>query len=483
MTLPRGLGFGFAVAVPLAVYLSTMAPTVYGVDSAELTTGAYLLGITHPPGAPAYLLLAHLFTRLPVGDVGFRVNLLSAVAGALSIGFLFAIVRRCAGGVVLAVLASWLVAFSYYIWVTAVAAEIYAVQGAFLTGAIVLALVWGERRSGSLLYGLALMLGFAIGIHLTMVLALPGFIALLAAPERRPTNRQLLVAALSFALGCCVYAYLPLRAAAPLEFNPARDYWGVDLASWGGFWWMISGEAFSRHFFEPGLADMPREIGAFGSLLWRNFLGLGALLGLPGLWAGLRDQPRLHTALLLMFVGHLLFFVSYGAADKYMMLVPAHLLWGIWVALGAAEIGSRLGSGRSHLAGGLVLAGLVGMAIYTNARRVDISDDWSARHRGETLVRALPRGAVFVGSWPDLRVVEYLRYVEGKRTDLELVDLYWPSAREGRDRWAQMLAATRPVAATECPKLEFAACEPIPGCGCQLVRRSGMLERSPDVEF
>src|SRR6516164_6964084 len=93
---------GIAAGVlPLALYVRTAAPTVYGVDSAELATGSYILGITHPPGAPAYLLLAHAFTWLPIGDVGYRVNLFSAVAGALAMYVLYHVLMRLGGDVLL----------------------------------------------------------------------------------------------------------------------------------------------------------------------------------------------------------------------------------------------------------------------------------------------------------------------------------------------------------------------------------------------
>ena len=70
-----------AGGVAFAAYWRTMAPTVYGLDSAELTTGAYVLGIVHAPGSPLFLLLGHVFSWLPFGDVGYRLNLLSACAG------------------------------------------------------------------------------------------------------------------------------------------------------------------------------------------------------------------------------------------------------------------------------------------------------------------------------------------------------------------------------------------------------------------
>ena len=69
----------------LGVYLRTMAPTVYNLDSAELATGAYTLAIVHPPGYPTYLLVGKLFTWLPVGDVGYRLNLMSGTFGALTV--------------------------------------------------------------------------------------------------------------------------------------------------------------------------------------------------------------------------------------------------------------------------------------------------------------------------------------------------------------------------------------------------------------
>ena len=89
LTLPQSLReVGpalFAAGLVLVVYLHTMAPTVFPLDSAELATAAVSLGIVHGPGYPVYLLLAHLFTYLPVGDIAYRVNLLSAFASASTV--------------------------------------------------------------------------------------------------------------------------------------------------------------------------------------------------------------------------------------------------------------------------------------------------------------------------------------------------------------------------------------------------------------
>jgi hypothetical protein len=49
------------------IYGMTLAPGVYGYDSAELATGAYYAFHYSPPGLSLYLLIGNLFTRLPIG--------------------------------------------------------------------------------------------------------------------------------------------------------------------------------------------------------------------------------------------------------------------------------------------------------------------------------------------------------------------------------------------------------------------------------
>lgn len=68
----------------LAVYAATLAPTVTLVDSGELILAARSLGVAHPPGFPLYVLLAHLATLVPIGNIAVRVNFASAIFAALA---------------------------------------------------------------------------------------------------------------------------------------------------------------------------------------------------------------------------------------------------------------------------------------------------------------------------------------------------------------------------------------------------------------
>jgi Na+-transporting NADH:ubiquinone oxidoreductase subunit NqrA len=83
-------GLGVFLLV-FALYLRTLSPTVLYLQDPKLLDAVMVqmqvavLGITHPTGYPTYLMLTHLFTYLPIGDVAYRVNLGSAFYAALAV--------------------------------------------------------------------------------------------------------------------------------------------------------------------------------------------------------------------------------------------------------------------------------------------------------------------------------------------------------------------------------------------------------------
>jgi hypothetical protein len=463
-----------AGALPLALYLRTMAPTVYAYDSAELTTSAFLLGLAHPPGAPAYLLLAHVFTWLPIGDIGYRVNLLSAITGAATAVLVFRIMMRLSGETWLALATAWLIAVSYYAWSAAIVAELYAPQACVTAALIALALRWRAEPRPGLFCTLCALAGLGLGVHLSLVLMLPGLAVLALGPplRRRPGPRLLIGGALCGLLGAAVYLYLPIRMLADLPLNPARDYWQVDPASWDGFWWMVSGAGFRREVFAVAAPALPKELATFAYRAWSNFLGLPALLGAVGLASGLRRRPSIHLGLLLMVLGHLVFYLSYGAPDKEVMFLPAYLIWGIWIGLGARAashaLGGALGVADSPLLAPAALGVVAVLLVLVNYRWLDASEDWSARQRGEAILHELDPNAVFVGAWADVRLVEYLQQVEGQRRDIQPVDMFFAPTAERARRIAVALEEGRPVYVSTCRDLPDRSihCEYRPACHC-----------------
>lgn len=475
---PTWIGL-LAVCVALVLYLRTLAPTVYGVDSAELTTGSYLLGIVHPPGAPTYLLLGHLFTWLPLGDVGYRVNLLSAVATAASLFLFYRIALRLRCAATLAAAVTLFVGVGYFVWASAVAAEIYAVQGCVCLGLVWIGLHWREEDGVGPAVGFGLLLGLGLGVHLSVALLVPGLALLILTGPAFGTVRRgsLAWCAAATLLGTAVYLYLPLRYAAGLPLNPARDSWQVDLTTLGGLWWMISARGFSHLFFATPAGGLPGTIAGFAFQMWSNYVGLGALLGVLGLSAGLRRDRSTHLALLAMVLAYVAFYLPYGASDRYVMFVPIFLLFGLWIAIGTEwlfeRLALRLGGLPPSALATLTVFGLAATAVAINFPLLDISRDTSARDRGVQLIDTLAPDAVFFGTFPDLRMVEYLQYVEGLRGDIVPVDLHFARRDRQRERIAAALERAAPVYVSSCDSWRDPPwrCEQLEDCDCGRLSR------------
>ncbi len=179
------------------LYLKTMAPTASFWDCGEWIATAYIMGVPHPPGSPLFLLIGRFFTLLPTfSDIGARMNLISPIASALAVMFLYLIivqlVRRWRGevasvsdalitygaGVVAAL--TFMVTDSH--WFNAVEAEVYGLSTFFTAFSVWLILRWSQKdETGShshYILLLAYLFGLAVGLHLLNLLALP-FVALI----------------------------------------------------------------------------------------------------------------------------------------------------------------------------------------------------------------------------------------------------------------------------------------------------------------
>jgi hypothetical protein len=145
-----------------------------------------------------------------------------------------------------------------------------------------------------------------------------------------------------------------------------------------------------------------------------------------------------------LFAGHLAFYLPYGVLDKELMLLPTYLIWTVWIAIGAQILGQWFQHHGVPLSAS-ALVGLLATGIaLLNFSRVDLSADWSARQRGEQILASLPPAAVYLGSWVDVPILEYLQIVEGRRPDVRTENLLFESGRGGRIA-AEALHAGRPV--------------------------------------
>ncbi len=181
------------------VYLLTIEPTVSFWDCGEFILSAWKLQVGHPPGAPFFLILARVFSLFSFGDpskVAMMVNILSALASAFTIMFLYwtitHLVRNIVSGgnllegaKIIPVIGAGVIGalgytFSDTFWFSAVEGEVYATSSLFTAVVFWAILKWENERDNKLagrwLVLIAYLMGLSVGVHLLNLLAIPAIV-------------------------------------------------------------------------------------------------------------------------------------------------------------------------------------------------------------------------------------------------------------------------------------------------------------------
>lgn len=419
------------VALSFIAYLATMAPDLYSLDSPELTTAAYRLGIAHAPGYPLYTLTGWLFSHaFPVSNVAFRLNLLSAIFGVAATALVYVLALRFTSRPLVAAAGALALAFSYYFWVDALAAEVYTLDVALYAGMLLAALAWRSSPTPARAALVGLLFGLGCATRTTTLLYLPALVAFAWISGGR-SPRAYAAAAGGALAGLAFYAYLPLRSAAGVSVGPG-DYATdgslsvVDLTTLSGFWDHVSAAAFRGDAFAFGVGGAFNETSVFLARLAGTFLVIGIPLGL----AGIVRQWRIDRAALLLVAGTAapaaFFFINYGAIDKEFMFLPAYAAWALWLVAGLdwaidAAITADASPSVALAVSGLALV-LPAAAFAVNVSLVSLRGEHSVRDGSQQFLSALPEGAIVYGNFIDVAPYQYLQQVEGVRPDVRLVN-------------------------------------------------------------
>jgi 4-amino-4-deoxy-L-arabinose transferase-like glycosyltransferase len=206
------------------VYLLTLYPTVGTEDSGELIVSAAKLDIAHPPGYPLHTLLGWVFSKIIFfGNIGWRVNLMSAFFAALTVTILYFIIKKLTKNDIVAFCSSLFFAFSDIFWSQAIRTEVYSLDLFFLALISYLLLLWHDTEKRKYLYLTALAFGLSLCNHHMMALAAPPvLIFVLVRQWREVINfKNIVICFLLFLVGLLPYIYLPIRTALAPYDNPA----------------------------------------------------------------------------------------------------------------------------------------------------------------------------------------------------------------------------------------------------------------------
>ena len=185
----------FSFLIALITYSLTVEPTVSFWDAGEYILTSSKLQVGHPPGAPLFQMFGAFFSMfaLEPSQIGLVMNLMSAVASAFTILFMFWTISLLLEKIVklngdftqskkVAVLGSAFVgslafAFTDSFWFNAVETEVYAMATLIMSVLFYLSLRWEKDmdnpRGNRWLILIAFIIGLSFGVHFMGLLTIP----------------------------------------------------------------------------------------------------------------------------------------------------------------------------------------------------------------------------------------------------------------------------------------------------------------------
>jgi len=226
---PSYIPAAIASLLVFILYLITLAPSVAMWDTGEYMAAVKTLGIPHPPGNPFFVILGHAFASLPIPvSYAAKINIMAALASAISAGFWFLITERIVARwiedrlqrLVVAGLATLIGATAFTVWNQSVVNEkVYTISLLFFTIVSWIVIEWIEepdtRRADRLIILVCFLLGLGYSNHPAGFLPLPAAgLALLTTRWRTLLRWKLVLAGIgALILGLTPFIFEPVRAA------------------------------------------------------------------------------------------------------------------------------------------------------------------------------------------------------------------------------------------------------------------------------
>jgi len=408
----RDLLLATAVTVAaLAFFIVTLRPDVGGTeDSPKFQFVGRVLGTSHSPGYPFYAMATWAFGYVPVGNLAYRINLFSAVCGALSCLCIFLTARRLGVTRLLSVAASLAAATSYPVWSNSVTAEVYTLAAALSGLAVYWVIAFAQTGTPWRLYAACAMWAMGFGNHVTIAGILPAALAYGVYKNRdvlRP--RIALTAAAIGILGVLQYAFIAIRTLQGAPYLEARA-----TTVMGVFDVIIARDVSWARFYQAQSTVAAIEVPMLLNGLRVNMGTIAIALVLVAIVIGIRRRNP-EVLLLLGAAGGTLAFIANLWGDVVGFITPVCVqLWPL-AALGLQWVVSGL---RANGPTGQQLA-FAGVA----AMLVPITNVISISPRIELLrtpgegpgVRALysslsPRSAIVAENYWLARLVNYMHF-------------------------------------------------------------------------
>ncbi|MGB3342162.1 MAG: DUF2723 domain-containing protein [bacterium] len=388
----------------LVVYLFSLCPTVYLIDSGELAAVSYTLGIAHPTGYPLYTLISYFFAHLP-GEAIFNLNLLSAFITICAAVFLYLLVYDIIKERIAAIIPVIIFSFAPTVWRISVTNEVYPLT-ALLSIMILFALY--KLRNVKHFYLIIYLMGLAFTNHIIVFsLAVPVFVYLIL--KYRPGFNKVILALIFalFAISMYVYPIARTNGNAALAWGNTNDLQRL--------FWHITGKQYRIWMFSQSVQELTKNLSSGLTMLLRDFLYVMIIPVLMGFYYLFKKERSRFWLLISIFLINIFYVINYSIPDIQSYYLPAFISLVIFSAYGIKMI-------KKYMKLYVVLPGAL-IFILLNYHTCTLRNNTFAMDYSRSHLEQLPKNSLVICAfWDIYSPMIYLKEVNNTYQDLVIID-------------------------------------------------------------
>lgn len=386
------------------IYLFSLCPTVYLIDSGELAAVSYTLGIAHPTGYPLYTLISYFFAHLP-GEPIFNLNLLSALTTICSAVFLYLLVYDIIKDRIAALIPVVIFSFAPTVWRISVTNEVYPLTALFI---VIILFVLYRLRSIKYLYLIMYLMALAFTNHIIVFsVAVPVFVYIMF--KYRPRFNRILVSLIFALFAISMYLYLITRtnANASIAWGNTNDLQRLI--------WHITGKQYRVWMFSQSIQELTKNLARGLTILFRDFLYVMILPLLMGLFYLFKKERSRFWLLISIILINVCYVINYSIPDIESYYLPAFITLVIFTAYGIKMI-------KKYMKSYFVLPGAL-VFILLNYHPNTLRNNTFAMDYSRSHLEQLPKNSLVICAfWDIYSPTIYLKEVHNTYQDIVIID-------------------------------------------------------------
>lgn len=430
--------------IPFIVYVTTLVPGLYFIDTGELAAVCVKLGIAHPTGYPLFTILGSIFSKLPLGDYIYRLNimcaLLSSVTALVFYNMMYFILtelnlnkeqekstrfftdeKNPLTAIIISFSGAMVLAFSSTFWNTSNSLEVYSLHVLLVVTVMFLFLKAGNsyvKGDNDLKHWLifAFVLGLSFTNHLTTIFLSVGFLYLYFAVNgfSKMSFKKIFYMIVPFVLALSVYVYFFVRG------DNTVIAWGNPV-TWDNFMRHVSGKQFSVWMF-TSTGSASKQFSHFVNIYPKEFFYIPVIIAIFGIVDTFLKQKRFFYFTLLLFVFNILYAINYDIHDIDTYFLLAFVVTSIWFALGLKFLFAKMKiSGLAAVSLSLIIPAF---SIYGNYDENNLKNSHFVKEYTNNVFSSAREKSIIMSTQWDFWVSAsfYEQYVHNIRPDVIVID-------------------------------------------------------------